>query len=161
MTTDEEILRAYEAELASEPPSPRSHGFWVILGVIVAAGIFVVVEILAHLPLANSIGVAQESLRRTQLAAERIRADSGGFAEADADALAEELSGLTFRAADEPSTGVRVVSVSASADVWAAAVQAKPGACFSLRLEAGEDPRYGAGEVCTGEAALEADQPRW
>lgn len=161
MSTDEEILRAYEAELASEPPPRANRSFWLILAVIVAAGIFVVVEILAHLPLANSIGMAQESLRRTQQVAERIRADSGGFAEADAGSLSEELADLTFRPASEPSTGVRDVSVSVSEDVWAAAVQARPGACFFLRLEAGEDPRFGVGTECTGVSALEADQPRW
>lgn len=158
---DKEILRAYEAELASATPPRPNRSFWLILGVVVAAGIFVVVEILVHLPLANSIGVAQESLRRTQHVAERIRADEVGFAEADSEALSEELSDLTFLPASASSTGVRDVSVSASPDVWAAAVQARRGACFFLRLEIGEDPMYGVGAECTGEAALGADQPRW
>jgi hypothetical protein len=128
---------------------------------MVAAGVFLVVEIVAQRPLANSIGAAQESLRRAQRAAEGVRGETGGFLEADAAGLAGAVPALTFRGAGEPSTGVRDVSVSASEDVWAAAVQARPGACFYLRLGVGEDPRYGAGEVCTGEAALEADQPRW
>jgi hypothetical protein len=161
MATDEEIIRAYEAELSAEPPRRNSRGFWVILGVTVAASVFVLVEIFAHRPLANSIGLAQESLRRSQRAAEQARTEAVGFAEADDGELADALPALTFRGAAESSTGVRDVSVSATEDVWAAAVQVRPEACFYLRLEVGEDPRYGAGSECTGEAALSADQPRW
>lgn len=161
MATDEEILRAYEAELRPEPPARRNRSFWVIVGTIAAAGVFLVVEIMAHRPLANQIGLAQESLRSAQREAAAIRSETGGFAEADVAALDEALPTLTFRPSTEPSTGVHVVSVSASEHLWAAAVQARPGACFFLRLELGEDPRYGAGAGCTGEAALAADQPRW
>jgi hypothetical protein len=161
VATDEEILRAYEAELGPEQPSRRNRGFWLVLGVMVAAGAFLVVEIVAQRPLANSIGVAQESLRRAQRGAEAVLGETGAFLEADAASLAGAVPTLSFRGSGELSTGVRDVSVSASEDVWAAAVQARPGACFYLRLEVGEDPRYGAGEVCTGETALDADQPRW
>ncbi len=62
---------------------------------------------------------------------------------------------------DEASFGLDVVSVSSSDTVWAAAVQARPGACFYIRLGVGADPRYGAGTDCTGEAALLAADPRW
>jgi hypothetical protein len=161
VAADEDILRAYEGELGTEPPARRNRGFWLVLGVMAAVGIFLVVEIVAQRPLANSIGAAQESLRRAQRGAEAVRGETGAFLEADATDLADAMSTLTFRGADEPSTGVRDVSVSASEEIWAAAVRARPGACFYLRLEVGEDPRYGAGEVCTGEAALGADQPRW
>jgi hypothetical protein len=53
------------------------------------------------------------------------------------------------------------VSVLADGSVWAAAAQARPEACFYLRLELGADPRYGAGTACTGEAALAAAEDRW
>jgi hypothetical protein len=161
MTTDEELLRAYEAELGSRPPAPRNRGFWVVLGIFVASGAFLVVEILAHRPLANSIGLAQQSLRSAEREARVVLVETDGYAAADADGLRPVLPALTLGSSTEPSTGVRDVSVSASATVWAAAVQARPQACFYLRLEVGRDPLYGAGDVCTGVAALEADQPRW
>lgn len=161
MATDEEILRAYEADLGTEPPPRRNRTFWVVLGTIVAAGVFLVVEILAHRPLADSIGAAQETLRRAQRGADTIRAETGGFAAADAERLAGTASSLTFRPGTDASTGVRDVSVWASPRAWAAAVRARPDACFYVRLEIGDVPRFGAGEECTGEAALSADQPRW
>ena len=161
MSTEDEILRAYEAEFAPEPPARGNRGFWLVVGVLLAAGAFLVVEILAHRPLADTIGHAQATLRRTQAAAESILAETGSFAEADAAGLADELPGLSFRPGDEASTGLDDVSVSASDGIWAGAVQVRPVACFYLRLEVGEDPRYGAGEVCSGEAALEAAEPRW
>lgn len=161
MSTDEEILRAYEAEFATERPRRGNRGFWVILAAIVAAAVFLIVEIFAHQPLNNAIGSAQETLRRSQAAAEAIRLDTGAFLGADAEALTEALPTITFRDGSEPSTGIHDVSVSASEEVWAAAVAARSEACFYLRLEIGQDPRYGAGAGCTGEAALDAEEPRW
>ena len=161
MATDEEILRAYEDEFDPAPSKRGNRGFWVIVAAIVAASVFVVVEIMAHRPLKNSIGLAQESLRTSQAAAEDVRSGTGSFDGADAAGLAAALPRITFRDGSEVSTGVRDVSVSASSEVWAAAVAARPEACFYLRLEVGEEPRYGAGEECTGEAALEAAEPRW
>jgi hypothetical protein len=160
MAAQDEIIRAYDEELGPAPPH-RNRGFWVIAGVLVASGIFVVVEILAHLPLNDAIGRAQQSLRRAAAAAEAIRRDDGGFASADAAGIADRVDGLTFRRAGDPSTGRDDVSVSASERVWAAAAAARPEGCFYVRLEIGEEPRYGAGAGCTGEAALAADQPRW
>jgi hypothetical protein len=161
VSTDEEILRAYEAEFAPEPPPRSNRGFWVILAATVAAAVFLIVEILAHQPLNNAIGSAQESLRRSQAVAEAIRSETGAFVGADAEAMMGTLPAMTFRDGSEPSAGIRDVSVSASRDVWAAAVAARPEACFYLRLEIGEDPRYGAGSECTGLAALGAEEPRW
>jgi hypothetical protein len=124
-------------------------------------GVFLLVEIFANRPLANSIGHAQDSLRRAQAAAEVVLGRTASFEEADAESLEADVPDLTFRAGDEASHGPDVVSVSASDVAWGAAVQARPGACFYLRLGAGEDPRYGAGTDCTGRAALLADDPRW
>jgi hypothetical protein len=161
MATEDEILRAYEAELEPEPPVRGNRGFWLVIGVLLAAGVFLVVEILAHRPLADTIGHAQATLRRAQEAAEAVRSETDGFAEADATGLATAAPSLLFREPDEPSRGLDEVSVAASGRTWAVAVQARPGACFYLRLEVGEDPRYGSGAECTGEAALLAAEPRW
>lgn len=161
MARDDEILRDYEAELAPEAPPRRNRGFWIVIGALLSAGIFLVVEIVAHRPLAETIGHAQHSLRRAQMAAEAILAETGGFAEADAGGLADVLPGLTFQPPQRSSTGLDDVSVAASDRVWAAAVRVRPEACFYLRLERDEDPRYGSGTECTGDAALLADQPRW
>jgi hypothetical protein len=161
MATEDEILRGYEAEFRHEAPSHGNRGFWVVVGTLLAAGIFLVVEILAHRPLADTIGHAQATLRRAQAAAEAIEAQTGGFVEAEGARLADDLSGITVRPEREASTGLDDVSVAASERVWAAAVQARPGACFYLRLEVGADPRYGSGPSCTGEAALRAADPRW
>lgn len=161
MATEDEILRAYEAELEPETPARRNRGFWIVIGTLLVTGIFLVVEIVAHRPLADTIGHAQDTLRRTQAAAEAILAETGAFAEADVDGLAAAVPDLTFRASRTASTGLDDVSVAASDRVWAAAVQARPGACFYLRLDIGGEPRYGSGTECTGVAALLASEPRW
>lgn len=162
MATEDEILRAYEAELRSEPQPRGNRGFWIVVGTLLLTGIFLVGEILAHRPLADRIGHAQDTLRRGQAAAENIRTETGGFAEADAVGRLEAvLPGISLRSAAEPSTGLDDLSVAASDRVWAAAVQVRPGACFYLRLEMGADPRYGSGTECSGEAALLASEPRW
>jgi hypothetical protein len=161
MAADDDVIRAYEDELGPEPPVPSSRGFWVVLGAMVVGGLFLLVEIFANRPLANSIGHAQDSLRRAQAAAEVALARDGDFSDADVAGLNEDVSDLSFRTGNEASVGPDDVSVAASETVWAAAVQARPGACFYIRLERGVDPRYGAGTECTGDAALLAAEPRW
>ncbi|HUF58724.1 MAG TPA: hypothetical protein VMR89_04455 [Actinomycetota bacterium] len=160
MATDDDLIRAYDDELGPEPRN-SNRGFWVVAGTLLLGGLFLLVEIFANRPLANSIGHAQGTLRRAQAAAEIVRSREASFQEADADALGEDVPELSFRAEDESSVGLDDVSVSASETVWAAAVQARPGACFYIRLGVGADPRYGAGTDCTGEAALFATDPRW
>ena len=161
MAADDEIIRAYDDELGPEPAHRSNRGFWVVAGTLLAGGLFLIVEIFANRPLANSIGHAQDTLRRAQSAAEIALARDGDFVEADADGLTEDIPDLSFRPSHEASVGLEDVSVSASEAVWAAAVQARPGACFYIRLARGADPRYGAGTECTGEAALLAADPRW
>jgi hypothetical protein len=160
VSTDDDLIRAYDAELGPEPRH-SNRGFWVVAGTLLVGGLFLLVEIFANRPLANSIGHAQDTLRRAQAAAEIVYNRTGSFEGASAEALEEDVPDLAFRSADEPSFGLDVVSVSSSATVWAAAVQARAGACFYIRLGVGADPRYGAGTDCTGEAALLADDPRW
>jgi hypothetical protein len=161
MAADDDLIRAYDDELGPEPLPRSNRGFWVIAGTLLLGGVFLLVEIFANRPLANSIGHAQDSLRRAQAAAEIVYSRTGSFEQADAESLSDDVPDLSFRAASEESFGLDVVSVSASDTVWAAAVQARPGACFYLRLGVGADPRYGAGTECTGEVALLADDPRW
>jgi hypothetical protein len=159
MATDDDVIRTYDAELGPEPRSNR--GFWIVAGALAVGGIFLIVEIFANRPLANSIGHAQATLRRAQGEADITLARTGDFADAGAERLKERVPELTFRRADEESLGLDDVSVSATDTVWAAAVQVRPGACFYIRLGMGADPRYGAGTECTGEAALSADDTRW
>jgi hypothetical protein len=161
MAADDDLIRAYDEELGPEPTPPSNRGFWIVAGTLVLGGVFLLVEIFANRPLANSIGHAQDSLRRAQAAAETVHSRTASFEEADPESLEGDVPDLRFLAGDDASFGLDVVSVSASDHVWAAAVEARPGACFYLRLGVGEDPRYGAGTECTGEAALLADDTRW
>jgi hypothetical protein len=161
MAADDELIRAYDEELGPEPIPRSNKGFWVVVGTMLVGGMFLIVEIFANRPLANSIGHAQDSLRRAQAAAEIVYSRTASFEEADPGSLEDDVPDLSFLPGDEASFGLDVVSVSAFDQSWAAAVQTRPGACFYLHLRVGEDPRYGAGTECTGEAALLAEDPRW
>jgi hypothetical protein len=160
---DDEILSAYERELADvRPPLRRSNrGFWIVATTIGLACVLLVGEIFANKPIGDAIGHAEHTLRTAQANAERIHGQTGSFEDADITGLSGTGAGLTYRSADEPSTGLDDVSVIASATEWAGAVQARPGACFYIRLVAGQDPRYGSGTACTGRAALGATDPQW
>jgi hypothetical protein len=161
MAADDEVIRAYDAELGPEPMPTSNRGFWVVAGTLLIGCLFLLVEIFANRPLATSIGHAQSTLKRARAAAEIVDGRTGSFEGADARGLAEDVTDLTFRSGSQSSIGLDDVSVSASDMVWAAAVQVRPGACFYIRLGAGKDPRYGAGTECTGEVALLADDSRW
>jgi hypothetical protein len=161
MAIDDEVIRAYEEEFGPEPAPRSNRGFWIVAGTLLVSGVFLIVEIFANRPLANTIGHAQSTLRRAEAAAKAVYDRTGSFQEADAGALDEDVTGLSFRSGDVSSVGLDDVSVSASDTVWAAAVQVRPGACFYIRLGAGADTRYGAGTDCTGEVALLARDPRW
>jgi hypothetical protein len=161
MAIDDEVIRAYEEEFGPERAPRSNRGFWIVAGTLLVSGVFLIVEIFANRPLANTIGHAQSTLRRAEAAAKAVYDRTGSFQEADAGALGEDVTGLSFRSGAGSSVGLDDVSVSASDTVWAAAVQVRPGACFYIRLGAGADPRYGAGTECTGEVALLARDPRW
>lgn len=161
MATDDDILRAYDDELGPEPAPRSNRRFWLVVGAMALGGIVLIVEIFANRNLADTIGHAQHTLRQAQAGAELIQSRTGSFERANAEELAQDLPELAFREAGDASFGLDVVSVSASETTWAAAVQARPGACFYLRLDMGSDPRYGSGSECTGEAALAAEDSRW
>ena len=161
MATDDDLIRAYDEELGPEPVPSSNRGFWVIAGTLLVGCVFLLVEIFANRQLANSIGHAQDSLRRAQEAAEIVYSRTASYQEADPASLGEDVPDLRFRPGDEASTGLDVVSVSAGDLEWAAAVQTRPGACFYIHLHVGQDPRYGSGTECTGEVAMLAEDTRW
>lgn len=170
MRGDDEIIEDYEHELdegLTAPPVRRgsNRGFWIVLGTIVAASAILVVEILANRPIADTIGRAQHDLRVGEAQARSVLAETGGFADADADALemARLDDGLLdVVGPDEVSSGLGEISVYADATTWAAAVSVRPQACFYLKLVAGrDDPLYGVGTECTARQALDSREPRW
>lgn len=165
MQDDDEILEAYERELNLDEPAPprRKRGFPVVIGVLGLSCVFLLVEIFANRSIPNDIGKAQHDLRVGQAAAAQIRAEAGSYAAADADALDGGASdGIDYVGPDQPSQRLGQVSVFANGVTWAAAVQVRPGACFYLKLTAGEtDPLYGVGTECTARRALTSKDDRW
>jgi hypothetical protein len=162
MRDDDEILESYEREMADvSAPRRANRGFWLVAGTMALACILLLVEIFANRGVKDTIAHAQSSLRVAQSVAERVHAETGSYRGANADDLHTEPS-LSFGGQDDPSTGLDDVSVASSDLVWAAAVQARPGACFYLRLDAEGQVFYGSGTLCTGaEALTRAVESRW
>jgi hypothetical protein len=97
-------------------------------------------------------------------AAGALEAATGLAAEAGPDAvttasLSAAQPGVLF--VDGPSTAPSVVSVYAGSAGWAAAVHGGGDTCYWVARTPGGRARYGSGTVCTGLAALAADQPSW
>jgi hypothetical protein len=165
MPDDDEILEAYEREVGAAPAPPRrsNRGFWLVAGTMVFACVFLVVEIFANFDTKDSIAHAEDSLRRAAALAMDRKADDLSFAGADAAGLQEAApdSRLIFLDGGRASRGLDEVSVAVADGDWAAAVQARPGACFYLRLTAEGDTRYGVATDCRGSAALRATDDRW
>jgi hypothetical protein len=162
---DDEILEAYERELDDPQLPRRKRGFPLVIGVLGLSCVFLLVEIFANRSIPNDIGTAQHDLRVAQAAAAQVQAETGSYATSDADGLdasASDGDGIDFVAADEPSQRLGQVSVFANGVTWAAAVQVRAGACFYLKLTAGEtDPLYGVGTECTARQALTSKDDRW
>jgi hypothetical protein len=157
-------------EIGGASPAPAdsrgsNRGFWLVLGAILAASAILMVEIFANRPIAETIGRAQHDLRVGETEARSVLDATGTFEAADADAL--DAAGLDDGALnvvgpDEVSSGLGEVSVYADATTWAAAVSARPNACFYLKLVVGrDDPLYGVGTECTAREALDSRDPRW
>ncbi len=167
MREDDEILDAYEHELAgSEEPRPRrNRGFLLVAGTLALACVFMVAEIFANRSIGDDIGTAQHDLRVAQMGAQRVFAEQGSYAEADAAGLTQaRIDGgeLRYEEAGTTPNALGTVSVYANGITWAAAVQVRPGACFYLKLNAGaQDPLYGVGTVCTANEALTSKEDRW
>jgi len=160
---DDDVLEAYERELAGEdvPRRRRNRGFWLVAGTMLLACVVLVVEIFANRDIKDTIAHAQASLRSGQVAAERAYERDGSYRAATAETLATLEPSVIFVGPDEASSALDEVSVASSDDTWAAAVQARPGACFYLRLDADLQTYYGTGTVCSGTAALQARDARW
>lgn len=133
----------------------------MVAGALLLASAILVVAILANRDLKDTIGHAQASLRTAQAAAEDIRADTGSFLAADASGLEASAPSLVLLGPDDPSRGLDELSISASQTDWAAAVQARPGACFYVRLDLAGQEFFGTGAICTARQALSAAEPRW
>jgi len=142
-------------------PDRHNRGFWLVVGSIGLACVLLVAAILSNAPMKETIGHAEDTLRVAQAAAQRIHDASGSFGSADAAALATADPSHTYRSGATASTGLDDVSVATRPGSWAAAVQARPGACFYLHLTDGGDVFYGVGTVCTGSVAMNATDPRW
>ncbi len=166
MQDDDEILEAYEQEFGELGRSRgaiarRPHGFWLVMGSMALACVVLLVEIFANRSIGNDIGTGEHDLRVAQAAAQRVLARTDSFADAGAAGL-RGAGGITYSDSGRASSGLGNVSVYASDNVWAAAVQARPGACFYIRLDAGgQGAKYGGGTVCTGVAAQSANGGQW
>jgi hypothetical protein len=73
------------------------------------------------------------------------------------DAGPAQLSALqpSYTFVDGPSTAPLIVSVAATTDTWAAAVQATGGMCHWIRATSEGNVSHGIGLECTGAAALD------
>jgi hypothetical protein len=167
---DDDILQAYEYEFDEgvnpEGPVARSNrGFWLVTGSLLLACVLLLLEIFANRSIGDDIGTAQHDLRVAQAGAERVFTETGSYEGADANGLTQgryDGGELIYVEGDKAASRVRSVSVTASASVWAAAVEVRPGTCFYLRLNAGAtDPLYGVGTECTGTQALSSKDGQW
>jgi hypothetical protein len=163
MRDEDEIIRAHEAEFqdSADPAHRSNRGFWLVTGAIGVACVFLLVEIFVNGPIKDTIAHAEATLRAAQTAADSVRTSAGSHTEADASAMAAVDDAHTYRPGDSASTGLDDVSIATRAGEWAAAVEARPEACFYLRLTDTGEVFYGVGTVCTGETALRATDPRW
>ena len=92
-------------------------------------------------------------------AAKALHHRTGTFSAAGPAALTTSMHGVVF--VDGPSAGPGLVSVSASARSWAAAVMSSEGICYYVRVAPSHVVRYGIGAVCTGAAAMSAEGSAW
>ncbi len=101
---------------------------------------------------------AEEAIGLALAAAEVAFSKHGSFLDATPARLTSLQPGYIF--VDGPSTTPEIVSVAATADTWAAAVQGYGGACFWVRAATSGDVTHGIGSECTGAAALSPHPPR-
>jgi hypothetical protein len=161
MRDNDEILRAHDEPSGAEWPRRSNRGFWLVTGAIGVTCVFLLVEIFVNGPIKDTIAHAEATLRDAQAVAARVHDASGSYANAGASAMASADPVHAYRAGDAPSTGLNDVSVATRPGEWAAAVEARPEACFYLRITDAGQIYYGVGTVCTGETALTASDPRW
>jgi len=102
---------------------------------------------------------AQASLATALVTAQTTYMDGASFAGADANGLAAAEPSLRY--ASGPSTAANVVSVTATATDWGAAVLSRSGTCYYVHASGAGGTFYGSGKVCTGQAALAASGASW
>jgi hypothetical protein len=159
---DRDARAGAEGLESDEQPAHSNRGFWVVATSLALVCVLMVVAIVVNRPLKDTIAHTESDLNSALAAARRIQTSSGTFAGAEAATLAAGDDDRRYVGPDEPSGGPGTVSVYASPDVWAAAVQARPDACFFIKQVVGEDTAYAvATGACTGRAALAADDTRW
>jgi len=161
MPLDDVVLDEVSVEDAPPPARFGGRGFWVVSAALVFASVFVVVEIFANFGTKDTIAHAEHSLDVAKTAADRINATDGSYGDADHLRVAAVDPTLAWVPGSEQSTGLDQVSVATAGSAWAAAVQARPGACFYLHVTDTGTVLYGVGSVCTGQEALRASDPRW
>ena len=101
---------------------------------------------------------AEEAIGLALAAAEVAFSKHGSFLDATPARLTSLQPGYIF--VDGPSTTPEIVSVAATADTWAAAVQAPRGLCLWARVPGAGGVTHGSGSECTGSAALSPPPPR-
>ena len=101
---------------------------------------------------------AEEAIGLALAAAEVAFSKHGSFLDASPARLTSLQPGYIF--VDGPSTTPEIVSVAATADTWAAAVQGFSGTCFWVRAATMGDVIHGIGSDCTGAAVLSPPPPR-
>ncbi|HZP89502.1 MAG TPA: hypothetical protein VFC04_00715 [Actinomycetota bacterium] len=140
---------------------PSNRGFWLVVLPMAFAGVVLIALIVLFRPRAGGEAEVRASLRTALAAARTVRERDGSFAGATALRLRQEAPGVLFIDPDEASNNPRVVSVFASASVWAGAARAESGTCYWIRASAEGATTYGTGSDCTGEAARRASRPAW
>ena len=140
-----------------------NRGFWLVVGLMVAASAVLLVLILLNRPAAERASefTARHNLRTALAAAETVRNQDGTFAAATALRLRQAEPDLLFIDPDESSNNAEVISVLATHSMWAAAARAETGACFWLRVGPGRTIVYGRGTDCSGQAAGAAAPAAW
>jgi hypothetical protein len=102
---------------------------------------------------------ARASATRALELATTMALDAGDLSQAGPAQLTMAQPSMLF--VDGMSTSPSVVSVEATAEVWAAAVMAPSGLCYWVSLDDDGEISYGTGRACTGAAAFAADAPAW
>ena len=102
---------------------------------------------------------AQSSLRNALTAAKTMYTDSSTYAAADASAtgLITVEPSLTYALTGDPSTGPKMVSINATADVWVGAAKSDAGTCFSIKETTTAGTTFAKNATaCTGTQAAAA-----
>jgi Na+-transporting methylmalonyl-CoA/oxaloacetate decarboxylase gamma subunit len=148
---------------ARSPARASNRGFWIVTIPMVVVSAVLLVLVFANRPVAEKASefTARHSLRSSLDAARAIARDRGSLAAATTLALRERLPDLAFTDPDLSSNNAEVVSVYATAALWAGAARAEDGACFWIRVDAAGRVATGRGSDCSADAASTAAPVAW